>query len=164
MEKNVSRPSTPGAEDAREYLTFRLGTEEYGLNILNAQEIRGYDSVTKIANSPAFIKGVINMRGIIVPIIDMRIRFNLGEATYNEFTVVIILNIGERVIGMVVDAVSDVTSAPDEQVHPAPEFGTVLDTAYIDGIATVDERMIIIIDIEKLMTAEDMGLMDQAAA
>ena len=152
------------AEEAREYLTFRLGQEEYGLNILNVQEIRGYDSVTKIANSPAFIKGVINMRGIIVPIIDMRIRFNLGEATYNEFTVVIILNIGKRVIGMVVDAVSDVTSLANDQVRPAPEFGTVLDTAYIDGLATVDERMIIIIDIEKLMTAEDMGLVDQAAA
>jgi len=151
-------------EDAREYLTFRLGKEEYGLNILNVQEIRGYDAVTKIANSPPFIKGVINMRGIIVPIIDMRIRFNLGEATYDEFTVVIILNIGKRVIGMVVDAVSDVTSLQNDQVRPAPEFGTVLDTAYIDGLATVDERMIIVIDIEKLMTAEDMGLVDQVAA
>ena len=164
MEQQESRAGSPGAAEAREYLTFRLGQEEYGLNILNVQEIRGYDSVTKIANSPAFIKGVINMRGIIVPIIDMRIRFNLGEATYNEFTVVIILNIGKRVIGMVVDAVSDVTSLANDQVRPAPEFGTVLDTAYIDGLATVDERMIIIIDIEKLMTAEDMGLVDQAAA
>lgn len=150
--------------DAREYLTFRLGSEEYGLNILNVQEIRGYDAVTKIANSPAFIKGVINMRGVIVPIIDMRIRFNLGEATYNDMTVVIILNIGRRVIGMVVDAVSDVTSLKNEQVRPAPDFGAVLDTAYIDGLATADERTIIVIDIEKLMTAEDMGLMDQAAA
>ena len=152
------------ADDARELLTFRLGQEEYGLNILNVQEIRGYDAVTKIANSPAFLKGVINMRGVIVPIIDMRIRFNLGEATYNEFTVVIILNIGSRVIGMVVDAVSDVTSLKADQVRPAPDFGSVLDTAYIDGLATVDERMIIVIDIEKLMTAEDMGLVDQAAA
>ena len=157
-------PNIAATDDAKEYLTFRLGQEEYGLNILNVQEIRGYDAVTKIANSPAFLKGVINMRGVIVPIIDMRIRFNLGEATYNEFTVVIILNIGDRVIGMVVDAVSDVTSLKADQVRPAPDFGTVLDTAYIDGLATVDERMIIVIDIEKLMTAEDMGLMDQAAA
>jgi len=160
-EKNLAAAVT---DDAREYLTFRLGKEEYGLNILNVQEIRGYDAVTKIANSPPFIKGVINMRGVIVPIIDMRIRFNLGEATYDEFTVVIILNIGKRVIGMVVDAVSDVTSLQNDQVRPAPEFGTVLDTAYIDGLATVDERMIIVIDIEKLMTAEDMGLVDQVAA
>ncbi len=157
-------PNIAATDDARELLTFRLGQEEYGLNILNVQEIRGYDAVTKIANSPAFLKGVINMRGVIVPIIDMRIRFNLGEATYNEFTVVIILNIGSRVIGMVVDAVSDVTSLKAEQVRPAPDFGTVLDTAYIDGLANVDERMIIVIDIEKLMTAEDMGLIDQAAA
>ena len=155
---------TGGSDESREYLTFRLGSEEYGLNILNVQEIRGYDAVTKIANSPAFIKGVINMRGVIVPIIDMRIRFNLGEATYNDMTVVIILNIGRRVIGMVVDAVSDVTSLKNEQVRPAPDFGAVLDTAYIDGLATADERTIIVIDIEKLMTAEDMGLMDQAAA
>jgi len=157
-------PNIAATDDARELLTFRLGQEEYGLNILNVQEIRGYDAVTKIANSPAFLKGVINMRGVIVPIIDMRIRFNLGEATYNEFTVVIILNIGARVIGMVVDAVSDVTSLKAEQVRPAPDFGAVLDTAYIDGLANVDERMIIVIDIEKLMTAEDMGLIDQAAA
>ena len=157
-------PNIAATDDARELLTFRLGQEEYGLNILNVQEIRGYDAVTKIANSPAFLKGVINMRGVIVPIIDMRIRFNLGEAAYNEFTVVIILNIGSRVIGMVVDAVSDVTSLKAEQVRPAPDFGTVLDTAYIDGLATVDERMIIVIDIEKLMTAEDMGLVNQAAA
>jgi len=157
-------PNIAATDDARELLTFRLGQEEYGLNILNVQEIRGYDAVTKIANSPAFLKGVINMRGVIVPIIDMRIRFNLGEATYNEFTVVIILNIGSRVIGMVVDAVSDVTSLKAEQVRPAPDFGAVLDTAYIDGLANVDERMIIVIDIEKLMTAEDMGLIDQAAA
>jgi len=159
-----NKQADAGTDQSREYLTFRLGKEEYGLNILNVQEIRGYDAVTKIANSPPFIKGVINMRGIIVPIIDMRIRFNLGEATYDEFTVVIILNIGKRVIGMVVDAVSDVTSLQNDQVRPAPEFGTVLDTAYIDGLATVDERMIIVIDIEKLMTAEDMGLVDQVAA
>ena len=156
--------NTNGKEDARECLTFRLGQEEYGLNILNVQEIRGYDSVTKIANSPAFLKGVINMRGVIVPIIDMRIRFNLPEATYNELTVVIILNIGTRVIGMVVDGVSDVTSLQADQISPAPEFGSVLDTDYIDGLASVDERTIIVIDIEKLMTSEVMGLIDQAAA
>ena len=152
------------AEDGREYLTFTLGDEEYGIDILNVQEIRGYDAVTKIANSPDFIKGVINMRGVIVPIIDMRLKFQLGEAEYNQFTVVIILNIAERVIGMVVDGVSDVVALKGEQIRPAPEFGASLDTDYIDGLATLEDRMVIIVDIEKLMSSGDMGLIDKVRA
>ncbi|SEP72527.1 purine-binding chemotaxis protein CheW [Ectothiorhodospira magna] len=149
------------AEESREYLTFTLGDEEYGMDILNVQEIRGYDAVTKIANSPDFIKGVINMRGVIVPIIDMRLKFHLGDAEYNQFTVVIILNIVGRVVGMVVDGVSDVVALKPDQIRPAPEFGAILDTAYIDGLATLDERMVIVVDIEKLMSSGEMGLMDQ---
>ncbi|MFP4154416.1 MAG: chemotaxis protein CheW [Halothiobacillaceae bacterium] len=145
---------------AREYLTFTLGEEEYGMDILNVQEIRGYEAVTRIANSPPFIKGVINMRGVIVPIIDMRIKFELGEPEYDDMTVVIIMNIGGRVIGMVVDGVSDVVAIKDEQIRQAPEFGSVLDTRYINGLATLDERMVIMVDIEKLMTSEDMGLVE----
>ncbi|MCG5512942.1 chemotaxis protein CheW [Ectothiorhodospira shaposhnikovii] len=148
-------------DDRREYLTFTLGDEEYGIDILNVQEIRGYDAVTKIANSPDFIKGVINMRGVIVPIIDMRLKFHLGVAEYNQFTVVIILNISGRVVGMVVDGVSDVIALKSEQIRPAPEFGAILDTAYIDGLATLDDRMVIVVDIEKLMSSGEMGLVDQ---
>ncbi|EHQ51729.1 CheW protein [Ectothiorhodospira sp. PHS-1] len=148
-------------DDRREYLTFTLGDEEYGIDILNVQEIRGYDAVTKIANSPDFIKGVINMRGVIVPIIDMRLKFHLGVAEYNQFTVVIILNISGRVVGMVVDGVSDVIALKSEQIRPAPEFGAILDTAYIDGLATLDDRMVIMVDIEKLMSSGEMGLVDQ---
>ena len=151
-------------EDSREYLTFTLGDEEYGIDILNVQEIRGYDAVTKIANAPDFIKGVINMRGVIVPIIDMRLKFQLGTVEYNQFTVVIILHISGRVIGMVVDGVSDVVALRPEQIRPAPEFGAVLDTAYIDGLATLDERMVIVVDIEKLMTSGEMGLVEQIRA
>ena len=128
-----------------EYLTFTLGQEEYGIDILKVQEIRGYDAVTKIANTPDFIKGVINLRGTIVPIIDMRIKFHLGNVEYDQFTVVIILNIANRVVGMVVDGVSDVIALPGEQIKPAPEFGATLDTQYILGLATVEERMIIVI-------------------
>ena len=140
-----------------EYLTFTLGQEEYGIDILKVQEIRGYDAVTKIANTPAFIKGVINLRGIIVPIVDMRIKFQLGSVVYNQLTVVIILNVANRVVGMVVDGVSDVITLASEQIHPAPEFGATLDTQYMTGLATIEERMIIAIDIEKLMTSQDMG-------
>ena len=152
------------AVPGRELLTFTLGSEEYGIDILKVQEIRGYDAVTTIANSPAFIKGVINLRGIIVPIVDMRIKFNLGKVDYNQFTVVIILNLANRVMGIVVDGVSDVITLTAEQLKPAPEFGTSLDTQYITGLGTVDDRMIIVIDIEKLMSSRDMELVEAAAA
>ena len=146
----------------RELLTFSLGSEEYGIDILKVQEIRGYEAVTTIANAPEFIKGVINLRGIIVPIVDMRIKFNFGDVTYNETTVVIILNISNRVVGMVVDGVSDVITLKSNQVKPAPEFGAGLDTHYLQGLGTVDERMIILVDIEKLMNSKDMELIDSA--
>src|SRR3989338_3998171 len=145
---------------SRELLTFTLGSEEYGIDILKVQEIRGYEAVTTIANAPEFIKGVINLRGIIVPIVDMRIKFNLGSVTYDETTVVIILNVANRVVGMVVDWVSDVTTLKAEEIKPAPEFGSGLDTQYLQGLGTVDGRMIILVDIEKLMSSRDMELIE----
>jgi purine-binding chemotaxis protein CheW len=147
---------------AREFLTFRLGEEEYGIDILKVQEIRGYEAVTAIANTPSFIKGVINLRGTIIPIVDMRIKFNLGNVDYNIFTVVIILNVAGRIVGMVVDSVSDVISLSPEQRRPAPSFAAGLDTQYIMGLGTVDSRMLILADIEKLMTGSDMALTDMA--
>ena len=147
---------------AQEYLTFTLGAEEYGVNILKVQEIRGYEKPTAIANAPAYIKGVVNLRGTIVPIVDMRIKFNLGDATYDQFTVVIILNVSERVVGMVVDGVSDVISLEAEQMRPAPEFSSTFDTRYITGLGTVDERMLILVDIDRLMSSSDMGVFGAA--
>jgi len=141
-----------------EVLSFRLGKEEYGISILKVQEIRGYDAVTRIANAPAFLKGVINLRGQIVPIVDMRIRFALGQAEYDAFTVVIILNIGRQVIGMVVDSVSDVVTLAPEQVRPAPSIGGGIDADHLLGLGTVGERMLILLDIERLMASPDMGL------
>jgi purine-binding chemotaxis protein CheW len=147
-----------------EFLTFTLGNEEYGMNILKVQEIRGYDAVTTIANTPEFIKGVVNLRGTIVPIVDLRIKFHLGTVDYNELTVVIILNLGHRVVGIVVDGVSDVLSLTPEQIRPAPDFTGGLDTHYIMGLGTVDERMLILVDIEKLMNSNEIALMDAAVA
>ena len=161
MQANEGQAVTSGG---RELLTFTLGSEEHGIDILKVQEIRGYDAVTTIANSPEFIKGVINLRGIIVPIIDMRIKFNLGNVTYNQLTVVIILNVANRVVGIVVDGVSDVITLTAEQLKPAPEFSSSLDTQYITGLGTVDDRMIIVMDIERLMTSRDMDLVEMAAA
>ncbi|MES2071543.1 MAG: chemotaxis protein CheW [Pseudomonadota bacterium] len=148
----------------QEFLAFTLGREEYGIDILKVQEIRGYEAVTRIANAPDFLKGVINLRGIIVPVVDMRIKFNLGEPTYDQFTVVIILNIGGRIVGMVVDSVSDVTTLMPEQVRAAPEMGTTFSTDFLIGLGTLEERMLILVDIDKLMSSPEMGLADQMAA
>jgi len=131
---------------------------------LKVQEIRGYESVTRIASAPEHVKGVVNLRGTIVPIVDMRIKFNLGTPTYNQFTVVIILNIQDRVVGMVVDSVSDVISLTAEQIKPAPDMGGALNTDYLIGLGTVDERMIILVDIDRLMSSAEMGLVDKLAA
>lgn len=156
----------------QEFLTFRLGAEEYGIDILKVQEIRGYDAVTRIANAPAFIKGVINLRGVIVPIVDLRLRFALGEAKYDAFTVVIVLNIANRTVGAVVDSVSDVLELAAASIKPAPEFNSMLDASYITGLGTVrqgvgdeaTERMLILVDIEQLMSAPGMALMEAPAA
>ena len=147
-----------------EFLTFTLGQEDYGIDILKVQEIRGYDAVTTIANTSPFIKCVINLRGIIVPIIDMRIKFNLGNVIYNQQTVVIILSVAKRVVGMVVDEVSDVITLTPDQIKTVPEFSSALDTRYIVGLGAVEGRMLILVDIEKLMSARDMDLMDSSMA
>ncbi|MBW7901442.1 MAG: chemotaxis protein CheW [Rhodocyclaceae bacterium] len=149
---------------ASEYLTFRLGDEEYAIDILKVQEIRGYEPPTSIAYAPPFIKGVINLRGIIVPIVDLRIKFALGTVEYTPFTVVIILNVAQRVIGVVVDSVSDVTSLTRGQIRQAPDFSASFDTKYILGLASMEERMLIVTDIERLMGSRDMELIDEAAA
>jgi purine-binding chemotaxis protein CheW len=153
-----------GTPSAHEFLAFTLGKEEYGIHILKVQELRGYETPTRIANAPDFIKGVVNLRGIIVPIVDMRIKFNLGTPTYDQFTVVIILNIGGRVVGMVVDSVSDVITLAPEQIKPAPEMGTALNTDYLIGLGTLDQRMLILVDIDRLMSSAEMGLIEQISA
>lgn len=147
---------------AGEYLTFVLGTEQYGLDILKVQEIRGYDAVTQIANTPDFIKGVVNLRGKIVPIVDLRIKFNLGKVEYDEFTVVIILNLSGRIVGIVVDGVSDVMALKEEQLREVPSLVTSIDTKYIVGLATVEQHMLILVDIERLMSSQEMQLLDAA--
>ena len=143
---------------AREYLTFRLDQEVYGIDILKVQEIRGYEQPTRIANAPAFIKGVVNLRGTIVPIVDMRLKFNCARADYNSFTVVIILNLRDRVVGIVVDSVSDVMELSAENIRSAPDVESAIDNGCILGLGSVGERMLILLDIEKLMSNADMGL------
>jgi len=150
--------------DTHEVLSFRLGGEEYAISILKVQEIRGYDAVTRIASAPEYLKGVINLRGIIVPIVDMRIKFKVGEAKYDAFTVVIVLNINGHTIGMVVDSVSDVVTLTPEQIKPAPDMGASVSTEFLRGLGTVGERMLILLDIDRLLGSEEMGLLAAARA
>ena len=162
MQNNTSEGAKEATED--EFLAFTLGVEEYGIDILKVQEIRGYESPTRIANTPEFIKGVINLRGLIVPIVDMRIKFNLGDANYDNLTVVIILNITGRVVGMVVDSVSDVITLQAEQIKPAPDMASsAFDTSFLIGLGTVDERMLILVDIDKLMSSSEIELITEIA-
>lgn len=143
---------------AREYLTFRLDQEEYGIDILKVQEIRGYEPPTRVAEAPNFIKGVVNLRGTIVPIVDMRLKFNCAQAEYNSFTVVIVLNLRNRIVGIVVDSVSDVMELPAENIKSAPDLDSGIDSAAVLGLGSLGDRMLILLDIERLMSASDMGL------
>ncbi|WP_130835272.1 chemotaxis protein CheW [[Erwinia] mediterraneensis] len=149
-----------GETVGQEFLVFTLGDEEYGIDILKVQEIRGYDQVTRIANTPSFIKGVTNLRGVIVPIIDLRIKFAQPDVDYNDNTVVIVLNLLQRVVGIVVDGVSDVLSLTQDQIRPAPEFAVTMSTEYLTGLGALGDRMLILVDIEKLLSSEEMALMD----
>ena len=162
-------PSTPVSDTAApaiplEFLVFTLGKEEYGIDIQKVQELRGYEGVTSIAHAPPFIKGVVNLRGVIVPIIDMRIKFSLGTPTYDQFTVVIILNIGGHVMGMVVDSVSDVTTLTAAQIKPPPDMASTLNTDHLIGLGVLDERMLILVDIDRLMSDTDMGMVQKIVA
>ena len=157
---NQQDKSAKNAE--QEFLTFVLGDETYALDVMTVKEIRGYQAVTKIANAPDFVKGVLNLRGDIVPIIDLRIKFSVGEATYNEFTIVIMLNIGERVVGIVVDEVSDVIKVAAEDIKPPPEFGVIFDSSYLYGLTTIEQHMIILINIERLISSDELGLFESS--
>jgi purine-binding chemotaxis protein CheW len=160
LRANTSAAEPITNEEQQEFLTFVLGDENYALDIMTVKEIRGYENVTKIANSPPYIKGVLNLRGDIVPIIDLRLKFEVGQATYDEFTIVIMLMIGDRIVGIVVDEVSDVIKVNDEQIKPPPEFGVAFDSAYLHGLTTINEQMIILVNIQKLISSDELGIFD----
>ena len=164
MQTTETNGTAHAGDAALEYLAFRLGSEEYGVDIQKVQELRGYDAVTRIANAPEFIKGVVNLRGVIVPIIDMRIKLNLGTPTYDQFTVVVILNLHQHVMGMVVDSVSDVITLVADQIKPAPQMGSAIDSDYLIGLGAIDERMLILVDIDKFMPSSNIGLVERLAA
>lgn len=153
--------SLVGRELPSEYLAFKLGTENYGMDILCVQEIRSYEQPTRMANAPEFVKGVVNLRGVIVPIIDMRIKFGLTQVDYDHMTVVIVINVGSHVLGMVVDGVTDVISLTPDQMRPVPEMSASIISDHVHAIGSIEERMLVLLDIEKLMTSSEMGLISQ---
>jgi len=165
MQKKSSIPSQVGASSAQtiadggQFLTLRLGDEEYAIDILRVQEIRSYEEPTRMVNAPVFIKGIVNLRGVIVPIVDLRIKLNIDKVDYNEFTVVIILNVRGTVIGAVVDAVSDVVTLTSQSIKAAPQFETTIDARFITGLANVGERMLIVMNIEALMSNAELGML-----
>ncbi len=144
--------------DGSQFLTLKLGTEEYAIDILRVQEIRSYEEPTRMVNAPSFVKGVVNLRGVIVPIVDLRLKLNIGAADYNEFTVVIILNVRGTVVGAVVDAVSDVVTLTRESIKPAPQFESGIDARFITGLVTLGDRMLIVMNMEALMSAAELGM------
>ncbi len=150
--------------DTDQFLTFMLAGEEYGVDILRVQEIKGWDAVTTIPNTPEYLRGVINLRGTIVPIIDMRIRFGLEKLDYGLLTVVIVLKVdyGEksRIIGIVVDGVSDVYNVPEEEIKPSPDFGSAVDTEFVKGLATIEDKMVIVLDIDQMFNSGDLEIID----
>lgn len=148
--------------DNQEFLVFSLGDEEYAIDILKVQEIRGYENVTRIANAPDFIKGVTNLRGVIVPIVDLRIKFHLDKIEYEGQTVVIVVNVADRIVGIVVDGVSDVMTLTPDQIKPAPEFGVTLSSDFLNGLGSLEDRMLVLVDIDKLLTSEEMALVDNS--
>lgn len=167
MSLQLATPNTAATsplQQPRECLSFCIGTEEYGIDILKVQEIRSYETPTRLAHVPDYIKGVINLRGVIVPVVDLRQRFSSQSAEINAFTVVIVLRLGARTIGVVVDSVSDVLELPPESVKPAPNISSAVDAAYIIGLGDIGDRTLILLDIQSLLLAPDMGLVESSLA
>ena len=143
---------------ASQFLTFSLGQEEYGIELLKVQEIKGYSAITPIPNTPPHIKGVLNLRGTVIPIIDLRLRFGMEGIEYTQFHVIIVINVGTRVMGLLVDAVSDVLNVGPDDIRPSPDFGTHVDTQFISGMASTGEKVAVLLDIEKLFSEADLAV------
>lgn len=147
------------AADGSQYLTFTLGEEEYGLEILKVQEIKGYSPITPIPNTPPYIKGVMNLRGTVIPVVDLRSKLSMAAAEYNQFTVIIVVTVGAKVMGLIVDAVSDVLNIPKEDIQATPDFGAQVDTRFINGMAKAGEKLVVLLDIEKVLGGEELQVL-----
>jgi purine-binding chemotaxis protein CheW len=158
IQMTTSAPDYTG--DVNQYLTFSLGQEEYGIEILKVQEIKGYSAITYIPNAPAHIKGVMNLRGTVIPVVDLRAKFSMPAVEYTKFTVIIVLTVGEKILGLVVDAVSDVLNIAPDEVRPAPDFGARVDTRFISGVATLNDKLAVLLDIHKLLSDDELAALN----
>jgi len=161
---NAARAHGLPAAPTREFLALRLNDEDYAIDILKVQEIRVFDAVTKLPGAPDYIKGVINLRGLIAPVIDLRIKFGFKDAAYGPFTVLIVLCVHERLVAIVADAVVDVVALTADEVKPPPEFAASVNVEYVTGLAATGDRMLILLDIEKLICSQELGIFDAEAA
>jgi purine-binding chemotaxis protein CheW len=150
------------ATDGSQYLTFTLGQEEYGVEILKVQEIKGYSAITPIPNTPAYLKGVMNLRGTIIPVVDLRAKFAMMQAEYNQFTVIIVVTVGSKIMGLVVDAVSDVLNIPRTDIQDTPDFGAQVDAQFINGMAKAGEKLVVLLDIDKVLSGEELTAIGSA--
>jgi purine-binding chemotaxis protein CheW len=150
------------ATDHRQYLTFTLGAEEYGLDILRVQEIRGFSAITPIPNMPPHIRGVMNLRGTVIPVLDLRAKFGLEAVEYTKFSVIIIATVGDRITGMVVDAVSDVLNISAADVRPCPDFGARVDTRFVSGMVNTGEHLAVLLDVDRLLKEQELAALGQA--
>jgi len=164
LSMNFSHSRGAASAPVREFLAFRLGNEDYAIDILKVQEIRVFDTVTKLPGAPDYIKGVINLRGLIAPVIDLRLKFGFNDAEYGPFTVLIVLHVRDRLVAVVVDAVADVVQLTQEQIKPAPEFATAVNIEYVMGLGTRGDHMLILLDIEKLISSRELGIFEEQAA
>ena len=163
MSDDVATRSMAGTADSGQFLTFTLKNEEYGIEILKVQEIKGFSKITPIPNAPSFVRGVMNLRGTVVPIIDLRARFSMCEKDYDQFTVIIVVNVGSRVVGLVVDTVSDVLNTPTDSIADPPELASSGDSSCITGMGKLGERIIMLLDIGRLVGSESLSAVDTAA-
>lgn len=161
---DINTKAAPPPTSVREFLTFRLGHEDYAIDILTVQEIRMFEAVTKLPTTPDYVKGVINLRGNIAPVIDLRTRFGFERAEYGPFTVLVVLRVNERLAAIVVDAVADVVALTDDQVKPPPELTSSLNIEYVMGLGARGEQMLILLDIEKLITSRELGIFEDEHA
>ncbi len=152
------------AADSDQFLTFTLQGEEYGIEILRVQEIKGITKVRPIPNAPPYVKGVVNLRGTVVPILDLRSRFGMSDAEYNQFTVIIMVSVGSKVVGLVVDAVSDVLNIAQNAIEDTPEVGGDVDTSFFRGMGKVGDKLVLLLNVDKLLAGERLEIAEQTAA
>ena len=161
MEMTEGQTSVPG--ESKQYLTFDLAEEHYGVDILKVQEIKGYTAVTKLPNTPDYLKGVLNLRGTIVPIVDLRLKFGMQPTEPTSFTVIVVVNVQERVMGFLVDGVSDVLEFAAKDVQPPPELGNKVDITFVSGIGSSNDHLVTLLDVDRVLSGEEVDEVSQVS-